>query len=198
MGSQQSAPSPGPSQPSLAALRSLPDTPRNLDSLSSAGADLLPDEDEEEIWLPPDWRPLTGMEKLQERAFREPFVLAGTALTIYAFIQASRALRVRDSAKMQKYMRYRVGFQAVTVAGMFIGAQWFAAARKKEKDMEDLYYEQNGLEKPKVWVPPSSPYAYLYKDDMQKQREEIAASRSIKSSRRERPEKRNEEEVPKD
>jgi hypothetical protein len=76
----------------------------------------------------------------------------GAVLTVFAFVQAYRAIRRGDSNTANTMFRYRVGAQAFTVAAMVAGSMYYNKDRERTKELRKLKEQREGEEKRLKWI----------------------------------------------
>jgi Hypoxia induced protein conserved region len=76
----------------------------------------------------------------------------GTALTVFAFVQAWRAIRRGDSRAANIMFRYRVGAQAFTVLAMVVGGIYYNNDRQRTKELRKLEEQTKAEEKRQKWI----------------------------------------------
>ncbi|KAM3515423.1 hypothetical protein MY11210_000985 [Beauveria gryllotalpidicola] len=95
-------------------------------------------------------------EKTLHKFFRkikeEPLVPLGMGLTVFAFINAYRALRRGDSKQANKMFRARVAAQGFTVIAMVAGSMYYNQDREKSKELRKLKEETTAEEKRQKWI----------------------------------------------
>ncbi|OAA34658.1 mitochondrial hypoxia responsive protein [Beauveria brongniartii RCEF 3172] len=95
-------------------------------------------------------------EKTLHKVFRkikeEPLVPLGMGLTVFAFINAYRALRRGDSKQANKMFRARVAAQGFTVIAMVAGSMYYNQDREKSKELRKLKEETTAEEKRQKWI----------------------------------------------
>ncbi|KAG6031882.1 hypothetical protein E4U41_007392 [Claviceps citrina] len=92
------------------------------------------------------------LQKLIRKIKEEPLVPLGMGLTVYAFINAYRALRRGDSRQANQMFRARVGAQAFTVLAMVAGSMYYSQDRQKTKELRKLQEERDAEEKRQRWI----------------------------------------------
>lgn len=78
--------------------------------------------------------------------------LAGTGLTIFAFVGAYRALRRGDSKQANRMFRARVLAQGFTVLAMLAGSLYYSRDREKTKELRQLQEQRDAEEKRQKWI----------------------------------------------
>ncbi|OAA62246.1 mitochondrial hypoxia responsive protein [Cordyceps fumosorosea ARSEF 2679] len=95
-------------------------------------------------------------EKALHKVFRkikeEPLVPLGIGLTVFAFINAYRALRRGDSKQANKMFRARVAAQGFTVIAMVAGSMYYNQDRQKSKELRRVKEETDAEEKRQKWI----------------------------------------------
>ncbi|TQV96438.1 hypothetical protein V2A60_003162 [Cordyceps javanica] len=95
-------------------------------------------------------------EKTLHKVFRkikeEPLVPLGIGLTVFAFINAYRALRRGDSKQANKMFRARVAAQGFTVIAMVAGSMYYNQDREKSKELRKIKGETDAEEKRQKWI----------------------------------------------
>ncbi|KAJ6786066.1 hypothetical protein PWT90_07739 [Aphanocladium album] len=78
--------------------------------------------------------------------------LPGMGLTVFAFINAYRALRRGDSKQANKMFRARVAAQGFTVIAMVAGSMYYNQDRQKSKELRKIKEETDAEEKRQKWI----------------------------------------------
>ncbi|OAA80990.1 mitochondrial hypoxia responsive protein [Akanthomyces lecanii RCEF 1005] len=95
-------------------------------------------------------------EKALHKVFRkikeEPLVPLGIGLTVFAFINAYRALRRGDSKQANKMFRARVAAQGFTIIAMVAGSMYYNQDRVKSKELRKVKEETDAEEKRQKWI----------------------------------------------
>lgn len=78
--------------------------------------------------------------------------MPGTALTVYAFISAYRAIRRGDSQQANRLFRARVAAQGFTVLAMVAGSMYYSKDREKTKELRKLKEQRDAEEKRDAWI----------------------------------------------
>ncbi|GAP91597.1 putative altered inheritance-mitochondria protein mitochondrial [Rosellinia necatrix] len=94
----------------------------------------------------------TGFQKVARKLREEPLIPLGTVLTCLAFINAWRAMRRGDHARVQRMFRARVGAQAFTVVAMVAGGAYYGADREKRRELIKLEAQQRAEERNQKWL----------------------------------------------
>lgn len=85
-------------------------------------------------------------ESQKSRAFRkfyeEPFVPIGIAATVFALGAASNSMRKGDRKNFNRFLRWRVAAQGLTVVAALAGSAYYAEDRAKRKREEELVMAQ--------------------------------------------------------
>ncbi|KEY68365.1 hypothetical protein S7711_01143 [Stachybotrys chartarum IBT 7711] len=95
-------------------------------------------------------------EKPFQKAFRklkeEPLVPLGIGLTVFAFVNAYRALRKGDSQQANRMFRARVAAQGFTVIAMVAGSMYYSKDREMSKELRVLKEQKENEEKRQKWI----------------------------------------------
>ncbi|KAL7787857.1 hypoxia induced protein conserved region domain-containing protein [Trichoderma ceciliae] len=92
------------------------------------------------------------MQKVKRKLKEEPLVPLGIGLTVFAFINAYRALRKGDSRQANRMFRARVAAQGFTVIAMVAGSMYYNKDREKSKELRKLKEERDAEEKRQRWI----------------------------------------------
>ncbi|PNY29847.1 Respiratory supercomplex factor 1, mitochondrial [Tolypocladium capitatum] len=98
------------------------------------------------------------MQKVFRKIKEEPLVPLGTSpklrigLTVFAFVNAYRALRRGDSQQANKMFRARVAAQGFTVIAMVAGSMYYSRDREKTKELRKLKEQRDAEEKRQKWI----------------------------------------------
>ncbi|KAK8928135.1 Respiratory supercomplex factor 1, mitochondrial [Metarhizium anisopliae] len=92
------------------------------------------------------------MQKVVRKLKEEPLVPLGVGLTVFAFVNAYRALRRGDSRQANKMFRARVAAQGFTVIAMVAGSMYYSQDRQKTKELRKLKEERDAEEKRQKWI----------------------------------------------
>lgn len=91
-------------------------------------------------------------QKIKRKLKEEPLVPLGIGLTVFAFVNAYRALRRGDSRQANKMFRARVAAQGFTVIAMVAGSMYYNKDREKSKELRKLKEERDSEEKRQRWI----------------------------------------------
>ncbi|KAF4505614.1 hypothetical protein G6O67_007542 [Ophiocordyceps sinensis] len=92
------------------------------------------------------------MKKITRRIIEEPLVPLGLCLTVFAFVNAYRALRRGDSMQANKMFRARVAAQGFTIIAMLAGSMYYSKDREKTKELQKLKEQRDAEEKRIKWI----------------------------------------------
>ncbi|KAG6004609.1 Respiratory supercomplex factor 1, mitochondrial [Claviceps maximensis] len=92
------------------------------------------------------------MQKVIRKIKEEPLVPLGMGLTVFAFVNAYRAIRRGDSRQANKMFRARVAAQGFTVIAMVAGSMYYSQDRQKTKELRKLKEERDAEEKRQRWI----------------------------------------------
>lgn len=92
------------------------------------------------------------MQKLIRKIKEEPLVPLGMGLTVFAFVNAYRAIRRGDSRQANNMFRARVAAQGFTVVAMVAGSMYYSQDRQKTKELRKLKEERDAEEKRQRWI----------------------------------------------
>ncbi|UNI23187.1 Respiratory supercomplex factor 1, mitochondrial [Purpureocillium takamizusanense] len=92
------------------------------------------------------------MQKVVRKIKEEPLVPLGIGLTVFAFVNAYRALRRGDSRQANKMFRARVAAQGFTVIAMVAGSMYYSKDREKTKELRKLKEQRDAEEKRQKWI----------------------------------------------
>ncbi|TWU76188.1 Respiratory supercomplex factor 1, mitochondrial [Metarhizium rileyi] len=92
------------------------------------------------------------MQKVVRKLKEEPLVPLGIGLTVFAFVNAYRALRRGDSRQANRMFRARVAAQGFTVIAMVAGSMYYSQDRQKTKELQKLKEERDAEEKRQKWI----------------------------------------------
>ncbi|KAG6054473.1 hypothetical protein E4U17_003758 [Claviceps sp. LM77 group G4] len=94
-------------------------------------------------------RPIT---KFFRKIKEEPLIPLGMGLTVFAFINAYRAIRRGDSRQANIMFRARIAAQGFTVVAMVAGGFYYDQDRKKSQELRKLQEERDAEEKRQKWI----------------------------------------------
>ncbi|KND91107.1 Respiratory supercomplex factor 1, mitochondrial [Tolypocladium ophioglossoides CBS 100239] len=92
------------------------------------------------------------MQKVVRKIKEEPLVPLGIGLTVFAFVNAYRALRRGDSQQANKMFRARVAAEGFTVIAMVAGSMYYSRDREKTKELRKLKEQRDAEEKRQKWI----------------------------------------------
>ncbi|QUC17451.1 uncharacterized protein UV8b_01692 [Ustilaginoidea virens] len=92
------------------------------------------------------------MQKVVRKLKEEPLVPLGIGLTVFAFVNAYRAIRRGDSHQANRMFRARVAAQGFTVIAMVAGSMYYSQDRQKTKELRKLKEEKDAEEKRQRWI----------------------------------------------
>ncbi|KZP01404.1 hypothetical protein CALVIDRAFT_532164 [Calocera viscosa TUFC12733] len=98
--------------------------------------------------VPPSDLQETYVQKGWRKCKEQPVVPLGVLLTCIAFLGATRSLRSGDKASFNRYLRFRVLAQGLTIVGCVAGAYWIGRESRlagKEKQKEAVRRGEWGL-----------------------------------------------------
>ncbi|KAG5962033.1 hypothetical protein E4U58_004009 [Claviceps cyperi] len=92
------------------------------------------------------------MAKFFRKIKQEPLIPLGMGLTVFAFINAYRAIRRGDSRQANIMFRARIAAQGFTVVAMVAGGFYYDQDRKKSQELRKLQEERDTEEKRQKWI----------------------------------------------
>ncbi|GAO13679.1 hypothetical protein UVI_02017820 [Ustilaginoidea virens] len=92
--------------------------------------------------------PLFRLPRNKELTRKSP----GIGLTVFAFVNAYRAIRRGDSHQANRMFRARVAAQGFTVIAMVAGSMYYSQDRQKTKELRKLKEEKDAEEKRQRWI----------------------------------------------
>lgn len=92
------------------------------------------------------------MQKITRKIKEEPLVPLGIGLTVFAFVNAYRALRKGDSQQANRMFRARVLAQGFTVVAMCAGSMYYSKDREKTAELRKLKEAADAEEKRRKWI----------------------------------------------
>lgn len=92
------------------------------------------------------------MQKVVRKLKEEPLVPLGIGLTVFAFVNAYRALRKGDSKQANRMFRARVMAQGFTVIAMVAGSMYYSKDREKSAELRKLQEAKDAEEKRNKWI----------------------------------------------
>ncbi|KFH44887.1 Respiratory supercomplex factor-like protein [Hapsidospora chrysogenum ATCC 11550] len=92
------------------------------------------------------------MQKVVRKIKEEPLIPLGIGLTVFAFVNAWRAIRKGDSEKANRMFRARVLAQGFTVVAMVAGGMYYSKDREKTKELRKLKEQRDAEEKRQKWI----------------------------------------------
>ncbi|PHH77360.1 hypothetical protein CDD80_688 [Ophiocordyceps camponoti-rufipedis] len=100
----------------------------------------------------PDFRNERRLQKIVRKLKEEPLIPLGMGLTIFAFVNAYRAIRRGDSHQANRMFRVRVAAQGFTVLAMVAGGIFYQNDREKTKELRELQAKRAAEEKRQKWI----------------------------------------------
>jgi len=100
----------------------------------------------------PDFHNEKAMQKVVRKLKEEPLVPLGIGLTVFAFVNAYRALRKGDSKQANRMFRARVMAQGFTVIAMVAGSMYYSKDREKSAELRKLQEAKDAEEKRNKWI----------------------------------------------
>lgn len=91
------------------------------------------------------------MEKIVFHCKQQPLVPLGTLLTCGAVVLAAQNVRSGNKRKAQKYFRWRVGLQGLTLVALVAGSFIYGTSYKERKAREDQLREKAKLRE-QLWI----------------------------------------------
>ncbi|KAF2840465.1 altered inheritance of mitochondria protein 31, mitochondrial [Patellaria atrata CBS 101060] len=91
-------------------------------------------------------------QKLIRRLREEPLIPFGCALTIWALIGASKAMRKGDHHQTNRMFRRRIYAQGFTLVAIVAGSFYWQSDRVKRKEFEAVVKEKADREKHAKWI----------------------------------------------
>lgn len=92
------------------------------------------------------------MEKMIFKSKQQPLVPLGCLATTGAIILATRSIRRGERVNTQKYFRYRVGFQAVTLVALVVGGWYYQKETKEQKKTKDDKLREKAKLRESLWI----------------------------------------------
>ncbi|KAF4592069.1 mitochondrial hypoxia responsive domain-containing protein [Ophiocordyceps camponoti-floridani] len=100
----------------------------------------------------PDFHNERRLHKIVRKLKEEPLIPLGMGLTIFAFVNAYRAIRRGDSRQANRFFRVRVAAQGFTVLAMVGGGIFYSNDREKTKQLRELQAQRDSEEKRQKWI----------------------------------------------
>jgi hypothetical protein len=100
----------------------------------------------------PDFHNEKALSKVVRKVKEEPLVPLGIGLTVFAFVNAYRALRKGDSKQANRMFRARVLAQGFTVIAMVAGSMYYSKDREKTAELRKLKEQRDAEEKRQKWI----------------------------------------------
>ncbi|KAI6782288.1 Respiratory supercomplex factor 1 [Emericellopsis cladophorae] len=100
----------------------------------------------------PDFHQEKALRKVVRKVKEEPLVPLGIGLTVFAFVNAYRALRKGDSHQANRMFRARVMAQGFTVVAMVAGSMYYSKDREKTAELRKLKEQRDAEEKRQKWI----------------------------------------------
>lgn len=91
-------------------------------------------------------------QKLLRRLKEEPLIPFGCALTCWALLGATRAIRSGDHNKTNRMFRARIYAQGFTLVAMVAGSMYWQTDRQKRKEFDKVVLEEKAKEKNQAWI----------------------------------------------
>lgn len=91
------------------------------------------------------------MEKLVFHCKQQPLVPLGTLMTTGAVILAAQNVRSGNKKKAQKYFRWRVGLQGLTLVALVAGSFIYGTSHKEQKAKEEQLREKAKMRE-QLWI----------------------------------------------
>ncbi|RDA93271.1 hypothetical protein CP533_6479 [Ophiocordyceps camponoti-saundersi (nom. inval.)] len=100
----------------------------------------------------PNFHKERKMQKIVRKLKEEPLIPLGLGLTVFAFVNAYRAIRRGDSHQANRFFRIRVAAQGFTVLAMVGGSVFYSSDREKVKELRKLEAQTAAEEKRQKWL----------------------------------------------
>ncbi|RCI07984.1 hypothetical protein L249_7813 [Ophiocordyceps polyrhachis-furcata BCC 54312] len=100
----------------------------------------------------PDFHKERRMNKFVRKLKEEPLIPLGLGLTVFAFVNAYRAIRRGDSHQANRFFRLRVAAQGFTVLAVVGGGVFYSNDREKVKELRQLEAQRAAEEKRQKWL----------------------------------------------
>ncbi|RDA86190.1 hypothetical protein CP532_3485 [Ophiocordyceps camponoti-leonardi (nom. inval.)] len=100
----------------------------------------------------PDFHKERKMHKIVRKLKEEPLIPLGLGLTVFAFVNAYRAVRRGDSHQANRFFRLRVAAQGFTILAMVGGSIFYSNDREKVKELRELETKRAAEEKRQKWL----------------------------------------------
>ncbi|KAH3660217.1 hypothetical protein OGAPHI_007422 [Ogataea philodendri] len=94
---------------------------------------------------------MTPFEKILFRSKQQPLVPLGCLGTCVAVALAAKGVRTGNARSAQKWFRWRVGLQGLTVVALVAGSFYFDRSFRENKSEQELAIEKARMRE-KLWV----------------------------------------------